>query len=137
MDGLFHLHGSSLRSSPLSYCDGVQSWLMCPIPDELMNQRTCEGPFLSKGKSFGFLFPPFFFPFALPPMAKPLNPTLTRPAPDSYSSRSTEPKALHQGSMLESFPLLPQRSPNPPSPHSTLGTAKGQVLRTLLGKTLN
>lgn len=60
MDGLFHLHGSSLRSSPLSYCDGVQSWLMCPIPDELMNQRTCEGPFLSKGKSFGFLFPPFF-----------------------------------------------------------------------------
>lgn len=59
-----------------------------------------------QGEKFWISFSAFLFPFALPPKAKPLSPTLTRPAPDSYSSRSTKPKALQQGPVLESFPLL-------------------------------
>lgn len=78
-----------------------------------------------QGETFWISFSTFLFPFALPPTTKPLNPTLTRPAPDSYSSRSTKLKALHQGSVLESFPLIPQCSPNPPRPSQHSGNYQG------------
>lgn len=104
---------------------------LADVPYYLMNKRNRDLVSIPSSSSLPLQGERFgFFLFALPPEAKPLSWTISKPAPDPLQSPgSTKPTTPLQG--------LVQEPQCPTYTHSKLETTRERALRTLPGKTVN